>query len=85
MNDLTKTQTLQAVAKMANAHYWDAHALLMSIKLMAEKLDSGEEWVLEICALLDMASLKVLDIQTCFNPYIQLKACAELNLGEVAQ
>ena len=85
MNDLTKTPTLQAVAKMANAHYWDAHALLMSAKLMAEKLDSDGEWVLELCALLDMASLKVLDIQTCFNPFIQIQARAELNLGEVAQ
>lgn len=72
---MSKT-TLQAVAAEANRHYWDAHALLMSATLMAEKLDDDEEWALELRALLNMASIKVSDMQACFNPHIPVKGRA---------
>lgn len=74
---MANTTTLQAVATEANRHYWDAHALLMSATLMAEKLDTNEEWVLELQALLTMASIKVLDIQVCFNPHIKVQGRAK--------
>lgn len=64
---------LQIVAAEANIHYWNAHGLLTAVTLMAEKLDDDEELVPEILALLNMASMKVLDIQACFNPHIPVK------------
>lgn len=70
---MTNLTTLQTVANRANHHYWEAHALLMAATMMAEKLDEDEEWVLELRSLLTMASMKVLDIQVCFDPYVQAK------------
>jgi hypothetical protein len=63
--------TLQTVSMEANRHYWDAHALLMSLKLMVQKLDD-DEWMPEIRALLDMASIKLTEMQDCFNPHIPM-------------
>lgn len=73
---MTDTTTLRTVAAAANAHYWDANALLVAATLMAEKLDDDEEWVFELQALLAMASMKVHEMQNCFNPHIQAKGGA---------
>ncbi len=76
MKNVNQTATLHTVAAAANAHYWDASALLVAATLMAKKLDDDEEWVLELQALLAMASMKVHDMQNCLNPHIQANKVA---------
>lgn len=68
--------TLQTVAMTANGHYWDAHALLMALKLMIQKLDD-DEWMPEMRALLDMASVKLTEMHDCFNPHIPMNGGLE--------
>ena len=85
LDDILKRQTeadalaankneLEKVANSANRIYWDLHALLHGAQLCAGQHDGDG---IELPALIEMASIKALEMQTCFNPYIQTDSKAE--------
>lgn len=76
--DSSRPDTLQQVAQDANGFYWEAHSLLHAAELIAEKIQD-DEGITELQTLIKMASMKVSEMQNCFNPYIKSKAQASLN------